>query len=89
MVTIRLKRGGTRSKPFYRIVAIDKRNARDGKNLDIIGYYNPLKSEHEKVLEEFKFDEEKLLDWYKKGARLSHTVKRLVSRAGLTEKLAR
>lgn len=42
MVVIRLARGGKRKHPFYRIVAADKRFPRDGRHLEILGYYNPM-----------------------------------------------
>jgi small subunit ribosomal protein S16 len=89
LVKIRLKRGGTRKKPFYRIVATDNRNARDGANLEILGYYHPRITENEKQLKKFEFDEEKLLKWYKNGAQVSNTVLRLIKEAGLEEKLTR
>ncbi len=88
-VAIRLKRCGTKLKPFYRIVAMDSRNQRDGRNLDIIGYYHPKITEREKQLKEFHFDEEKLKKWYKVGAKPSDTVKKLIYRAGLQDKLER
>ncbi len=89
MVKLRLKRAGTKSKPFYRIVATDNRHARDGRNIEIIGYYHPRISEYEKQINKFEFDEEKLLKWYKNGAQVSPTVKRLIKEAGLEEKLTR
>ncbi len=87
MVKIRLKRVGTKSKPFYRIVATDERNPRNGKSLDIIGYYHPRITVNEKVLTKTKFNEEKLLKWHQNGAQFSDTVKRLVREAGLEDKL--
>ena len=53
-VKIRLKRGGSRQKPFYRIVAADSRCPRDGRFIDTIGTYNPIPAEYE-----VKIDEEK------------------------------
>lgn len=87
MVKIRLKRVGTKGKPFYRIVATDGRNPRGGKSLDIIGYYHPRITVNEKVLTKTKFDEEKLLKWYQNGAQFTDTVRRLVREAGLEDKL--
>lgn len=89
MVKIRLKRGGTKKKPFYRIIATDERNPRDGKDLDIIGYYHPRISENEKQLKKYEVDEEKLLKWYKNGAQLTDTVKRIVKEIGLEAKISR
>lgn len=88
-VKIRLKRCGTKKKPFYRVVATDSRNPRDGANLEVIGYYHPSISENEKTIKEFECNEEKLMKWYKVGAQPSNTVKRLLSKAGLLEKLSR
>ena len=73
MVRIRLTRLGAKKKPFYRIVAAEKRRARDGKFLEVLGYYNPVRNPHE-----LKFDEEKIKGWLSKGAEPSNTVKKLI-----------
>ena len=57
-VKLRLKRMGSRQKPFYRIVASDSRSPRDGKFIELIGTYNPLKGQ-----EVVTVDEEKALKW--------------------------
>jgi len=87
LVKIRLKRVGTKSKPFYRIVVTDERNPQGGNSLDIIGYYHPRITVNEKILTKTKFDEEKLLKWHRNGAQFTDTVKRLVREAGLEDKL--
>lgn len=83
MVRIRLKRGGKKNRPFYRVVAIDSRKRRDGKEIEILGYYNPLdRSENRIVLEE-----DKIIDWYFKGARASDTVYSLMKKKGIVAKI--
>lgn len=72
MVKIRLQRKGKRNAPFYRIVATDSRRARNGKALDILGYYNPVVKPAA-----VKIDKEKLEKWLGVGAQVSDTVKRL------------
>lgn len=71
MVSIRLSRGGMKNKPFYRIVAIEKSNKREGKPLDIIGFWNPVK-------DELKINKEKLTKWQKQGAKVSSAVDKLI-----------
>ena len=75
MVAIRLTRLGTRHRPFYRIVATDKRRPRESRYIDIIGYYNPMLD-----TPDIKVDIEKYKDWIKKGAKPSPTVKSLIKK---------
>ncbi len=77
-VVIRLTRRGTKKKPFYRIVAADSRMPRDGRFLEILGTYDPLKDEGG-----CKVDTEKALAWIKKGARSSKTVEDLFKKVGV------
>ncbi len=77
-VVIRLSRRGAKKRPFYRVVATDSRSPRDGKFLEILGTYDPLKSE-----DNFKVDAEKAASWIKKGARPSQTVASLLKKAGV------
>ncbi len=65
---------GAKKKPFYRIVAADSRRARDGKFLEILGFYDPVKRPHE-----LKVDADKIRNWISKGAKPSNTVKKLIS----------
>ena len=58
MVKLRSQRFGSKKKPFYRIVATDSHNPRDGRYIEIVGTYNPL-TEPATV----KFDEEKVMKW--------------------------
>lgn len=71
MVRIRLQRFGRKKDPFYRIVAADSRSPRDGKFIEIIGYYEPKK----KIL---KIDKERYLDWLRKGAQPTDIVYAIV-----------
>ncbi len=77
-VVIRLSRRGAHKKPFYRVVATDSRSPRDGKFLEILGTFDPLKSE-----DNFKVDAEKAASWIKKGAKPSQTVASLLKKAGV------
>ena len=71
-VKIRLKRMGSKKKPFYRIVVADSRAPRDGKFIEEIGYYNPLTES-----KEIKVDAEKVNTLIKNGAKPTDTVNRL------------
>lgn len=74
-VAIRLQRAGGRNRPFYRVVATDSRSARDGRFLEKVGFYNPLKDPAE-----LQLDVPRIRDWVSKGARLSETVALLLKR---------
>ncbi len=78
MVKIRLKRLGAKKAPFYRVVVSESRNARNGKSIANIGYYNPMTDPAE-----IKIDVDAAKDWIAKGAQPSETVKRLLKIAGL------
>ena len=75
-VRIRLTRLGRKKKPFYRIIVADSERARDGKFLDILGTYDPIKDPAAVTI-----DKEKLQDWLGKGALPSTTVKSLIKKA--------
>ena len=77
-VVLRLKRMGTNKKPFYRIVATEKSNPRDGRFIEEIGYYDPKKNPA--IIEIRK---ERALYWIKSGARPSVTVKSLFKKQGI------
>jgi len=77
-VRIRLMRFGRKKRPFYRVIAADSRAPRDGKFLDILGYYDPLKEPFE-----FKVDEEKVKKWLERGAEPTETVRALLKRIGI------
>ncbi len=75
-VRIRLKRFGTKKKPFYRVVVMDSRTPRDGRVLEEIGLYHPI----EKAEKQFSVNEAKVKDWIARGATPSNTVKQLLAR---------
>jgi len=77
-VVLRLTRRGAKKKPFYRIVAADSRNPRDGRFLEVLGTYDPLKTE-----DNIKVDADKAMAWIKKGAQPSQTVASLLKKAGV------
>mgnify|MGYP002509108750 FL=1 len=81
MVKLRSQRFGSKKKPFYRIVATDSHNPRDGRYIEIVGTYNPL-TEPATV----KFDEEKVMKWLTVGAKPTDTVKSLLTKEGLIAK---
>jgi small subunit ribosomal protein S16 len=80
---IRLKRFGTKKRPFYRIVVMDSRTARDGRSLDEVGFYHPLTTEQDLQV---KLDEEKIRDWLSKGARPTETVRKILNNNNVTVK---
>ncbi|HUI79573.1 MAG TPA: 30S ribosomal protein S16 [Bryobacteraceae bacterium] len=73
MLMIRLARFGAKKKPFYRVVVIEKERARNGRNLEVVGHYNPLSRPALVVLQH-----DRLQYWTQHGAQMSDTVKRLV-----------
>lgn len=78
---IRLKRFGTKQRPFYRIVVMDSAAPRDGRALDEVGLYHPIEADGEQQL---KFDEAKVREWLNKGARPSETVRKLLNSRNFT-----
>jgi small subunit ribosomal protein S16 len=81
MVKIKLRRVGATKQPSYRLVVADSRTARDGAFVDIIGHYNPRTQPEELVIQE-----EKAINWLKKGAQPTETVARLLTKAGIIDK---
>lgn len=80
-VKLRLKRMGSKKRPFYRIVVADSRSPRDGRIIEQIGTYNPVASE-----KDLKIDEELALKWLADGAQPSDTVRDLLSEQGIMKK---
>ena len=80
-VKMRLTRMGDKKSPFYRIVVVDSRTARDGAYIDKVGHYNPIAQPAEIV-----FDEAKAKDWLAKGVQPTDTVKNLLVNAGILPK---
>ncbi len=79
-VHIRLRRMGTKKRPFYRIVAADSRRARNGRFLEILGFYDPIK-----MPAEVKVHTDKLTKWLNDGAIPSNTVNSLLTQVGYNE----
>ena len=79
MVKIRLTRGGAKKRPFYHIIVTDSRSARDGRNIERVGYYNPVASGNEKRVE---LDVERVKHWVERGAQMSDKVADLYKQAG-------
>jgi small subunit ribosomal protein S16 len=75
-VKIRLKRLGTIKRPYFRIVVIDSQAPRDGKILEEVGIYHPIEVEEKQI----RLNEERIRNWLKKGAKTSHTVRRLLNK---------
>ena len=82
MVRIRLKRVGAKKHPFYRIVVVDQRAARDGAFIEQIGTYDPFPDPPE-----IKIDEEKVAKWMKNGAQPSDSVVSLFQTQGILPKV--
>ena len=80
-VVIRMARGGAKKRPFYRVVVADSRRARDGKFIEILGTFDPLKNP-----EEIKIDTERAKVWLGNGAQPSDTVRELLVKCGAIEK---
>ena len=80
-VKLRLKRMGSKQKPFYRIVAADSRSPRDGRFIEIVGTYNPILKDNNITV-----DEEKALKWLNTGAEPTDTVKNILSTSGVWAK---
>ena len=75
MLVIRLRRAGSKKRPFFRVVVADSRAARDSSFVEVLGHYNPRTKP-----ETLKLDRERLAHWLKQGAQASDTVRTLVHR---------
>jgi small subunit ribosomal protein S16 len=86
-IAMRLSRGGSKKRPYYRIVVADQRAPRDGKYLEQVGSYNPLlaKDSGERV----QMNEERVKHWLSVGAQPSDRVARFLDAAGVRERAAR
>jgi len=80
-VKLRLKRMGSKKRPFYRIVAADSRSPRDGRFIETVGSYNPISEPAE-----IKVDQELALKWLANGAQPTDTVRDLLSKQGIMKK---
>ena len=80
-VRIRLSRGGSKKRPFYRVVAADQRAPRDGRFIERLGSYNPmLPKDH---ADRFTINEERVKYWLSKGAEPTERLQKLLSAIGL------
>lgn len=75
MVTIRLARGGAKKRPFYHIVVTDSRNARDGRYIERVGFFNPVARGQE---EKLRIDTDRVDHWIGQGAKTSERVAKLI-----------
>ncbi|XP_071723415.1 small ribosomal subunit protein bS16cy-like [Rutidosis leptorrhynchoides] len=80
-VKIRFARFGCKHRPFYRVVIADSRSNRDGKNIEVVGYYNPLPGPDETKQMALQYD--RIQYWLSVGAQPTDTVERLLFKAGL------
>lgn len=78
MVTIRLARGGSKKSPYYYVTVADKRNARNGRFIERVGFYNPLARGQE---EKLRIDVERVNYWQSQGAQVSQRVATLLKQA--------
>ena len=82
-VKLRLKRMGAKQKPFYRVVAADSRSPRDGRFIETVGTYNPIKEPAEVT-----FKEDRVMYWLSNGAIPTDTVRNLLSKQKNKKKFA-
>ncbi len=82
MLKIRLRRVGSKQNPKYRVVVADSRSPRDGRFVDNIGHYDPIPDPPA-----FTIDEEKAIDWLRKGAQPTDSVAKLLNRTGALQKV--
>jgi len=82
VVRLRLTRGGRVKRPFYRIVAADSRMPRDGRYIEVLGTYDPLKTPAVITVKQ-----ERVLEWLSKGAQPSVTVHNLLRKTGVLKQM--
>ena len=82
-VSLRLSRGGSKKRPYYRIVAADVRSPRDGRYLERLGTYNPMKQKNDP--ERITLNVERIKYWLSVGAQPTDTVRRLLASKGLVK----
>ncbi|MDP0489670.1 MAG: 30S ribosomal protein S16 [Verrucomicrobiota bacterium JB023] len=76
MVALRLTRKGTKDRPYYKIVAVDSRTRRDGRPIEVVGNYDPMKDGVN-----YNVDLEKVEKWLSNGAQASETVNSIIRKA--------
>lgn len=82
-VRIRLKRMGTKRRPYYRIVIMDSRAPRDGRTIEELGYYHPIEPHDRQV----SVKEDRVREWLERGARPTPTVKRLLNKSSIASRV--
>lgn len=75
-VKIRLKRYGTKKRPFYRVVVVDSHKPRDGRTIEEVGFYRPIEVEEK----QFSVKADRVREWLEKGAQPTDTVRRLLNK---------
>ncbi len=83
-VKLRLRRMGSKKHPFYRIVAADSRYQRDGRFLEICGYYDPMEKPFK-----LNVERDKIMKWLGNGAQMSETVESLLRKEGVVQEFNR
>jgi len=78
MVTIRFARGGSKKRPFYHVTVADSRNARNGRFIERVGFFNPVARGQE---ERLRLDNDRINHWVGQGAQLSDRVAQLIKEA--------
>ncbi|MBN2866421.1 MAG: 30S ribosomal protein S16 [Thiotrichales bacterium] len=78
MVVVRLARGGSKKRPFYKLVVADQRNSTTGRFIEQVGFFNPVARGNE---EKLRLDQARLDYWVAQGAQMSPRVKSLVKKA--------
>ncbi len=76
---IRLKRFGSKKRPYYRIVVMDSRTPRDGRALEEVGLYHPIEVDEQQIT----IKEDRVRDWLEKGAEPSDTVRKLLNKKNI------
>ncbi len=84
MVTIRLARGGAKKRPFYQVVVTDSRNARDGRFIEKLGFFNPVPGGQARD-EPLRLDLARVDYWIEQGAQPSERVAQLIKQARKAE----
>ena len=79
---IRLKKFGTKKRPYYRIVVMDNRAPRDGKTIEELGYYHPIEAEDKQIV----FDADKVKTWIQNGATVTGTVRSILNKKNFSVK---
>ncbi|MDR2078905.1 MAG: 30S ribosomal protein S16 [Treponema sp.] len=77
---IRLKKFGTKKRPYYRIVVMDKRAPRDGITIEELGYYHPIETEDKQIV----FNADRVMSWLQNGATVTDTVRRILNKKNIS-----